>query len=104
MSTQHEELQRIVKRLSDEGANQFLDRNRNLLALTKERISAALTLDRKLQEEVEFYFDVVTQKGPPGRIAREDCLKAIYQQILSCVPKGPRSRRGPLCYPSHSGG
>jgi len=91
-------LQRIVKQLSDQGADQFLERNKNLLALTKNgandivsRITAALTLDRGLQEQVEFYFDVVEQPGPAGIVAREACLDEIYSVICKAFLKIQRN-------------
>lgn len=72
--------------LTHEAARDFLERNKNLLALTKEgahrvmqRIEAALTLmDADTKNDVLLYLDTVDQKGHAGVTGRADFKKAIY--------------------------
>lgn len=92
------ESQRILNQLSDEAAKRFLERNANLLALTKNgpndvarRISAAIAMDKQLQEGVVFFFDVIAQQGYAGKIAKEDCSKAIYEAICKAFLKIQRN-------------
>jgi hypothetical protein len=66
----------------------FLDRNRDLLALTTNgpndvfrRISAALALDSAAQDDVMLYADLVDQKGYAGQVARQDFSEAMYKAI-----------------------
>jgi hypothetical protein len=67
---------------------EFLDRNRDLLALTKNgandvfrRISAALALDSEAQNAVMFYADVLDQPGFAGQVGRADFQRSMYQAI-----------------------
>lgn len=74
--------------LTQAAKNDFLDRNRNLLALTTNgandvfrRISAALALDSDAQTDVMLYADAVDQRGYAGQVARKDFQEAIYVAI-----------------------
>jgi hypothetical protein len=74
--------------LTQAAKNDFLDRNRNLLALTTNgpndvfrRISAALALDSDAQTDVMLFADAVDQKGYAGQVARKDFQEAMYVVI-----------------------
>jgi hypothetical protein len=74
--------------LTQAAKNDFLHRNRNLLALTKNgandvfrRISAALALDSDAQTDVMLYADAVDQKSYAGQVARKDFQEAVYVAI-----------------------
>jgi hypothetical protein len=76
--------------LTQAAKNDFLDRNRDLLALTKngpndvfKRISASLALDSKLQDDVMMFADLVDQRGYAGQVARDDFKREMYRAI--CV-------------------
>ena len=76
--------------LTQAAKEEFLDRNRNLLALTKNgandvfrRISAALALDSEAQTDVLLYADAIDQKGYAGSVARDDFKRTMYRAI--CV-------------------
>jgi hypothetical protein len=77
-----------VNNLTQAAKEEFLDRNRNLLALTKNgandvfrRISAALALDSDAQTDVMLFADVVDQPGFAGQVARKDFQEAMYVAI-----------------------
>jgi hypothetical protein len=78
--------------LTQAAKNDFLDRNRDLLALTKngpndvfKRISASLALNTDAQANVMFYAnpEVLELKGYPGEVARADFEREMYREI--CV-------------------
>lgn len=86
-------------KLTHAAAREFLDRNRNLLALTKEgahrvmqRIEASLTLlDADSKNDVLLYLDCIDQKGIAGQMGREDFQKAIYAAICKAFLKAQRN-------------
>ena len=66
----------------------FMDRNKNLLALTKEgpngifrRVAAALALDSEASQDCLLYIDVIGQKGYAGQVARQDLQRELYRAI-----------------------
>jgi hypothetical protein len=66
----------------------FLDRNRDLLALTKEgangvfkRVAASMALDSETQDDCLMYLDLINQKGFAGQVAREDLQRELYKGI-----------------------
>jgi hypothetical protein len=74
--------------LTQAAKNDFLDRNRDLLALTTngpndvfKRISAALALDPEAQDDVMMYAGLADQPGFAGQIARQDFSREIYKAI-----------------------
>ncbi|MCU1240577.1 MAG: hypothetical protein JWO71_1303 [Candidatus Acidoferrum typicum] len=74
--------------LTQQAKNDFLDRNRDLLALTTngpndvfKRISAALALDSEAQDDVMMYAPLVDQPNYAGQVAREDFSREIYKAI-----------------------
>lgn len=76
----------ITSELTQAAKNDFLDRNKNMLAYTNandvfRRISAALALDPEAQDDVMMYADLVDQKGIAGEIARKDFHREIYKAI-----------------------
>lgn len=84
--------------LTQAAKNDFLDRNRDLLALTTNgpddvfrRISAALVLDSEAQEDVMMYAGLVDQKGYAGQVAREDFSREIYKAISKSFLKIQRN-------------
>ncbi len=84
--------------LTQAAKNDFLDRNRDLLALTTNgpndvfrRISAALALDSEAQDDVMFYADLVDQKGFSGETARRDFSREIYKAICKSFLKIQRN-------------
>ena len=81
-----------INDLTQAAKNDFLDRNRDLLALTTngpndvfKRISASLALNTDAQENVMFYAnpEVLEQKGFAGQVARDDFKREMYRAI--CV-------------------
>ena len=88
----------ITRQLTAEAVDLFKDRNRNVLALTKQgpdeiirRMSAAITLDKELQSEPDFYLDVITQTGPAGRISRDDFRRVIYEALAKQLERTGRA-------------
>jgi hypothetical protein len=74
--------------LTQQAKDEFLKKNANLLALTKngandvfKRISASLALDEGARADVEFLMDTIDQKGHAGQIARADFKSEVYKQI-----------------------
>jgi hypothetical protein len=76
--------------LTMEVREEFLRKNANLLALTRngandvlKRISASMALDEGARDEVLFLSDVeyLEQKGHTGRIARDSFKSEMYRQI-----------------------
>ena len=74
--------------LTQQAKNDFLDRNRDLLALTTngpndvfKRISAALALDSQAQDDVMMFAPLVDQANYAGQVAREDFSREIYKAI-----------------------
>ncbi len=81
MSTTASELTQLAKQ-------DFMDRNRDLLALTKNgandvfrRVAAALALDSEAQDDCLLYLDVIDQKGYAGQVARQDLQRELYRAI-----------------------
>jgi hypothetical protein len=79
-----------IHNLVQEVRQDFLKRNRDLLALTKNgpedimrRLTAALALDASSQADVTFYSDAVDQKGFAGEVARADFKRELYRTV--CV-------------------
>lgn len=82
----------ITSELTQAAKDEFLDRNRDLLALTTngpndvfKRISASLALNTDAQDNVMFYAnpEVLGQKGFAGKVARDDFKREMYRAI--CV-------------------
>ncbi len=74
--------------LTQVAKEEFLDVNRNLLALTTNgandafrRISAALALDPEAQDDVMMFAPLVDQKGYAGQVARDDFKREIFKAI-----------------------
>jgi hypothetical protein len=86
-------------KLTHEAARDFLERNKNLLALTREgakgvmrRVEASLALlDAESKGDVLLYLDVVDQKGYAGQIARKDFRDAMYAAIAKSFLKAQRN-------------
>jgi hypothetical protein len=81
MSTTASEITQLAKQ-------DFMDRNKNLLALTKEgpngvfrRVAAALALDSEASQDCLLYLDVIDQKGHAGQVARQDLQRELYRAI-----------------------
>ena len=85
--------------LTHAAAREFLDRSRNLLALTKEgahrvmkRLEAALTLlDADAKNDVLMYLDTIDQPGYAGQIGREDFRKSMYACLAKAFLKAQRN-------------
>jgi hypothetical protein len=80
--------------LTQAAKQDFMDRNKNLLALTKEgpngvfkRVSSALALDTEAQSNVMLYVDILDQKGYAGEIARADFQREMYTAICKAFLK-----------------
>lgn len=86
-------------RLTNEVAQDFLYRNKNLLALVKEgpkgamkRVEAALTLlEENAKSDVLMFLDVVDQKGYAGQIGRADFKAAMYASMAKAFLRAQRN-------------
>jgi hypothetical protein len=85
-----------INDLVHEVRQDFLKRNRDLLALTKNgpedlmrRITASLALNSEAQEEVMFWArpELLDQKGYAGSVAREDFKKEMYVAVCKSFLK-----------------
>jgi hypothetical protein len=85
-----------ITNLVEEVRQDFLKRNRDLLALTKNgpedlmrRIVASLALNSEAQEEVMFWSrpELLDQKGYAGSVAREDFKKEMYVAVCKSFLK-----------------
>jgi hypothetical protein len=80
--------------LTQAAKQDFMDRNRDLLALTKNgandvfrRVAAALALDSEAQDDCLLYLDAIDQKGYPGQVARTDLQRELYRAICKAFLK-----------------
>jgi hypothetical protein len=81
--------------LTQAAKQDFLDRNRDLLALTKngandvfKRIAAALALDQRLQDDVMTYADHLDQPNAYARgVSRADFKREMYTAICKAFLK-----------------
>jgi hypothetical protein len=78
----------IANDLTQAAKQEFMDRNRDLLALTKagsndvfRRIAAALALDTSVQTDCLLYVDAIDQRGFAGDTARGDFKREMYRAI-----------------------
>jgi hypothetical protein len=84
-----------ISKLAAEIKAEFLDQNRDLLACLSNstedvftRMSAALTLDRELNEEFGFYGEGVDQPGYAGKEAKEDVRKLLRRSLAVAFNRG----------------
>lgn len=89
-----------AQNLTQQAKDEFLERNKNLLALTRngvadvfKRITASLALDENAQADVMFHLDVLDQKGYAGQIARNDFKQSMYVAICKAFLKVQRNFR-----------
>jgi hypothetical protein len=80
--------------LTQAAKQDFMDRNRDLLALTKNgpndvfrRIAASLALDSQAQDDCLLYIDLIDQKGYAGQVARNDLQRELYRAICKAFLK-----------------
>jgi hypothetical protein len=78
--------------LTQAAKDEFLNKNRNLLALTQngpndvfKRISASLALNTDAQANVMFYAnpEILAQKGYAGEVARDSFKREMYREICA---------------------
>jgi hypothetical protein len=85
--------------LTHAATRDFLERNKNLLALTREgthkvmkRLEAALTLMNEADKgDVLLYLDTIDQPGFAGKIGREDFQNAMYVALCKAFLKAQRN-------------